>query len=246
MAKAIEQGLPKRRIEEAAARTQARIDSGRQTVIGVNAFAPTVERELDVLKVDAAAVRAQQIEKLKRLRAERDEAATQAALEALTEGARGSANLLAARRSRRRAPRRRSARSRWRWRRPSAATSPRSEVDFRRLSRRSRRPAADANERVIAMTRAFAENEGRRPRILVAKMGQDGHDRGQKIIASAFADLGFDVEIGPLFATPEEVAALAAREARPYRRRVVARRRASRAGAGAEERRWRRPASARR
>ena len=208
MAKAIELGLPKRRIEEAAARTQARIDSGRQTVIGLNKHPPQVERAIDVLKVDAAAVRAQQIDKLERLRAERDEKATSAALDALTEGARGSANLLALS-VERRAPRRPSARSRWRWRRRSAATSP----------KRSRFPASispkratqdDANRRVIAMTRAFAENEGRPPRILVAKMGQDGHDRGQKIIASAFADLGFEVEIGPLFATPEEVAALAA------------------------------------
>ncbi len=207
MAKAIEQGLPKRRIEEAAARTQARIDSGQQPVIGVNLFPPTVERELNVLKVDAASVRAQQIEKLQRLRAERDEAACQAALAALTEGARGGANLLqlsieAAR---------------------AKATVGEISLSLEKVFGRhvavtqsisgvylaASGPAAEANARVIEMTRAFAENEGRRPRILVAKMGQDGHDRGQKIIASAFADLGFEVEIGPLFATPEEVAALA-------------------------------------
>ena len=98
----------------------------------------------------------------------------------------------------------------------------------------------------MAMTRAFAENEGRRPRILVAKMGQDGHDRGQKIIASAFADLGFDVEIGPLFATPEEVAALRQEGERPYRRRLVAGGRPSGAGAGAEARARRDRAWARR
>jgi len=209
MAKALETGLPKRRIEEAAARTQARIDAGRQTVIGVNTYAPTVERDLHVLKVDAAAVRARQIEKLKRLRAERDESATQAALTALTEGARGRANLLqlsveAAR---------------------AKATVGEISLALEKAFGRHAAEAgvvsgvylaeagaeAQANERVIAMTRAFAENEGRRPRILVAKMGQDGHDRGQKIIASAFADLGFDVEIGPLFATPEEVASLAAK-----------------------------------
>ena len=208
MARAIEEGLPKRRIEEAAARTQARIDSGRQVVIGVNAFAPTIERELNVLKVDAAEVRARQIEKLKRLRAGRDEKKTQAALAALTEGARGKANLLqlsvdAAR---------------------AMATvgeiSLAMEKAFGRHVAEIRAisgvylsefgPNAAANERVMAMTRAFAENEGHPPRILVAKMGQDGHDRGQKVIASAFADLGFDVKIGPLFATPEEVAALAA------------------------------------
>jgi methylmalonyl-CoA mutase len=209
MARAIESGLPKRRIEEAAARTQARIDSGRQPVIGVNTFAPTIERDLNVLKVDAAAVRTRQVEKLNRLRAERDEAATQAALAALTEGARGGANLLqlsveAAR-----------------------AKATVGEISFALESAFGRHvaearaisgvylseagPGAEANERVIAMTRAFVENEGHAPRILVAKMGQDGHDRGQKIIASAFADLGFDVDIGPLFATPEEVAARAAK-----------------------------------
>jgi len=207
MAKAIEQGLPKRRIEEAAARTQARIDSGQQEVIGVNVFAPTVERELNVLKVDAASVRAQQVEKLQRLRAERDEAACQAALAALTEGAGGGANLLqlsveAAR---------------------AKATVGEISLAMEKVFGRhvavaksisgvylaASGPGADANTRVIEMTRAFAENTGSRPRILVAKMGQDGHDRGQKIIASAFADLGFEVEIGPLFATPEEVAAQA-------------------------------------
>jgi methylmalonyl-CoA mutase len=208
MAKAIELGLPKRRIEEAAARAQARIDSGRQTVIGVNKFPPHVERELNVLKVDAASVRAQQIEKLKRLRAERDEAKTRAALEALTNGARGEANLLTL------------------CLKAARAKATVGEISLAMEKVFGRHVAeiksisgvylaesgadAEANARVIAMTRAFAENDGRRPRILVAKIGQDGHDRGQKIIASAFSDLGFDVEIGPLFATPEEVAALAA------------------------------------
>ena len=209
MARAIESGLPKRRIEEAAARTQARIDSGRQPVIGVNTFAPTIEQDLNVLKVDAAAVRTRQVEKLDRLRAERDEETTQGALAALTEGARGGANLL-----------------------QLSVEAARAKATVGEISLALERafgrhvaeahaisgvylseagPDAEANERVIAMTRAFAENEGRAPRILVAKMGQDGHDRGQKIIASAFADLGFDVEIGPLFATPEEVAARAAK-----------------------------------
>ena len=209
MANAIESGLPKRRIEEAAARTQARIDSGRQTVIGVNAFAPAIERELNVLRVDAAAVRAHQIEKLGRLRAERNEEATRAALMALTEGARGRANLLQLSLE--------AARTKATVGEISLAL----EKAFGRHAAEARAvsgvylseagPGVEANERVIAMTRAFAENEGRAPKILVAKMGQDGHDRGQKIIASGFADLGFDVEIGPLFATPEEVAALAAK-----------------------------------
>ena len=209
MAKAIESGLPKRRIEEAATRTQARIDSGRQTVIGVNTYAPTIERDLNVLKVDAAAVRARQIEKLERLRAERDEKATQATLAALTEGARGRANLLQLSVEAARA------------KATVGEISLALEKAFGRHVAETRAvsgvylsetgPGVEAPDRVIAMTRAFAENEGRAPRILVAKMGQDGHDRGQKIIASAFADLGFDVEIGPLFATPEEVAARAAK-----------------------------------
>jgi len=207
MAKAIEQGVPKRRIEEAAARTQARIDSGRQTVIGVNAFAPNVERDLSVLKVDAATVRGTQIEKLKRLRSERDEKATEAALNALKEGARGKANLLQLSVE--------AARAKATVGEISLAMEKafgRHVAEIRAISGvylAEAGPAAEANERVIAMTRAFEENTGRRPRILVAKMGQDGHDRGQKIIASAFSDLGFDVTIGPLFATPEEVAGLA-------------------------------------
>jgi methylmalonyl-CoA mutase len=209
MAKAIERGVPKRRIEEAAARTQARIDSGRQTVIGVNAYPPLIERDLAVLRVDAADVRARQIDKLKRLRAERDERATQAALSALTEGARGRASLLQLSLE--------AARAKATVGEISLAMEKafgRHVAEVRAISGvylAESGPGVEANERVIAMTRAFAENEGRPPRILVAKIGQDGHDRGQKIIASAFADLGFDVEIGPLFATPEEVAALAAK-----------------------------------
>jgi methylmalonyl-CoA mutase len=209
MAKAIESGVPKRRIEEAAARTQARIDAARQTVVGVNRFTPTIERDLNVLKVDATAVRARQVEKLERLRAERDEQATQAALAALTEGARGRANLLQLSVEAARA------------KATVGEMSLALETAFGRHVAEARAisgvylseagPGGEATDRVIAMTRAFAENEGHAPRILVAKMGQDGHDRGQKIIASAFADLGFDVDIGPLFATPEEVAALAAK-----------------------------------
>src|SRR5208337_2429694 len=153
-------------------------------------------------------VRASQIEKLKRLRAERDERATQAALAALTEGARGRANLLQLSLE--------AARAKATVGEISSAMEKafgRHVAEVRTISGvylSEAGPGAEANERVIAMTRAFAENEGRAPRILVAKMGQDGHDRGQKIIASAFADLGFEVEIGPLFATPEEVATLAA------------------------------------
>ena len=161
MAKAIESGVPKRRIEEAAARTQARIDSGRQTVIGVNAYAPTIERDLSVLKVDAAAVRARQIEKLKRLRAERDESAAQAALAALAEGARGRANLLQLSVE--------AARAKATVGEISLALEKafgRHVAEVRTISgvylAESGR-GAEANERVIAMTRAFAENEGRAP-----------------------------------------------------------------------------------
>ncbi|MGO8799552.1 MAG: methylmalonyl-CoA mutase [Roseiarcus sp.] len=204
MAKAIEAGIPKLRIEEAAARTQARIDAGRQSMIGVNKYRPPSERPIDVLKVDNASVRAQQIAKLRRLRAERDEAATQAALNALTEGARGNANLLALSIE--------AARARASVGEMSLAMEKafgRHVAEIRSSAGVYRREAGlgvAAIERVLSMTEDFAQNEGRRPRILVAKIGQDGHDRGQKIIASAFADLGFDVDIGPLFATPEEVA----------------------------------------
>jgi len=209
MAKAIGDRLPMQRIEEAAARTQARIDSGTQPIVGVNVFRPNVEREINVLKVDAAEVRAAQIEKLKRLRAERDEAKTQAALKAMTQGARGRANLLALAVE--------AARAKATVGEMSFALEKafgRHEAAARAVSgvyAREAGEAADVNRQVQDMTRAFAENEGRRPKILVAKVGQDGHDRGQKIVASAFADLGFDVEIGPLFATPEEVSKLAAK-----------------------------------
>ncbi|HLH49474.1 MAG TPA: methylmalonyl-CoA mutase, partial [Roseiarcus sp.] len=203
MAKAIEQGLPKLRIEEAAARAQARIDSGRQAVIGVNKYRSQSEPPIDVLKVDNQAVRAQQIGKLKRLRAERDEEKTRQALEALTNGARGGANLLALTIE--------AARAKATVGEMSLAMEKafgRHVAEIKAIAGVYRREAGDeaAIARIVRMTEAFLENEGRRPRILVAKIGQDGHDRGQKIIASAFADLGFDADIGPLFATPEEVA----------------------------------------
>ncbi|HEV3044957.1 MAG TPA: methylmalonyl-CoA mutase [Roseiarcus sp.] len=203
MAKAIEKGVPKLRIEEAAARAQARIDSGRQSVIGVNKFRPPSERRIEVLKVDNASVRTQQIEKLKRLRAERDEAKTREALQALTNGARQGGNLLALTIA--------AARAKASVGEMSLAlekTFGRHVAEIKSIAGVYRREAGAgeaAIERVLQMTEAFYENDGRRPRILVAKIGQDGHDRGQKIIASAFADLGFDVDIGPLFATPEEV-----------------------------------------
>ncbi|NLH79696.1 MAG: methylmalonyl-CoA mutase, partial [Phyllobacteriaceae bacterium] len=204
MAKAIEAGIPKLRIEEAAAKTQARIDSGAQTVVGVNKFKPDHEAAIDVLKVDNTAVRAAQIEKLERLRAERDEAVTQKTLEALTEGAKSGGNLLALAIE--------AARAKATVGEISMALEKvfgRHKAEIRSIQgvyKREVSRMSDAVEKVQQMVAEFEANDGRRPRILVAKMGQDGHDRGQKVIASAFADLGFDVDIGPLFATPEEAA----------------------------------------
>jgi len=213
MAKAIDEGLPKLRIEEAAARTQARIDSGRQPVIGVNKYRPDADETIDVLKVDNAAVRAQQIEKLRRLRAERDEEKVRAALDALTaaaaaiqDGTRGPGleqNLLALSID--------AARAKATVGEISEALEKvfgRHQAQIRTISGVYREEAGAMSniERARAATAEFEKAEGRRPRILVAKMGQDGHDRGQKVIATGFADLGFDVDVGPLFQTPAEVA----------------------------------------
>jgi methylmalonyl-CoA mutase len=205
MAKAIAAGIPKMHIEEAAARTQARIDSGAQTIVGVNRYRVAGEAGIEVLKVDNHSVRESQIAKLARLKAERDPTAVAAALAALTETARtGQGNLL-----------------------DRAVAAARAKATVGEISDAMEkvwgRHRADARvisgiysaeagamsqdvERVRQMCAAFEQADGRRPRILVAKMGQDGHDRGQKVIASAFADLGFDVDLGPLFATPDEAA----------------------------------------
>ncbi|MDL4776382.1 MULTISPECIES: methylmalonyl-CoA mutase [Thermomonosporaceae] len=213
MAKAIDEGLPKLRIEEAAARTQARIDSGRQPVIGVNKYRPDAPENIDVLKVDNASVRAQQIDKLRRLREERDENATAAALGALTRAAEDAEkgtrapgldqNLLALAIT--------AARAKATVGEISDALERsygRHAAQIRTISGVYREEAGrmSAIEKARAATAAFEAAEGRRPRILVAKMGQDGHDRGQKVIATGFADLGFDVDVGPLFQTPGEVA----------------------------------------
>ncbi|MGU3493229.1 methylmalonyl-CoA mutase [Xanthobacteraceae bacterium A53D] len=204
MAKAIEAGIPKLRIEEAAATTQARIDGGAQTVVGVNRFKPDNEKPIDVLKVDNSAVRAAQIDKLNRLRAERDPQAVASALEALANGARGNGNLLALAID--------AARAKATVGEISDALESvfgRHKAEIRAISGVYKREAGGMGDKVREVQRLsdqFEHNEGRRPRLLVAKVGQDGHDRGQKVIASAFADLGFDVDIGPLFATPEEAA----------------------------------------
>ena len=204
MAKAIEAGIPKRMIEQAATATQGRIDSGRQTIVGVNKYRSETDADIRLLKVDNRSVREQQLAKLERLRGERDEAAVTEALDALTQYAEsGKGNLL-----------------------EGAVNAARvmatvGEISYALEKVYGRHQASitaitgvyksemkkDGNMgRVAEMIDAFEAEHGRRPRILVAKMGQDGHDRGQKVISSAFADLGFDVDIGPLFQTPEEAA----------------------------------------
>ena len=205
MAKAIAAGIPKLRIEEAAARTQARIDSGAQTIVGVNKFRVGDEAQIEVLKVDNKGVRDSQIAKLARLKGERDAAAVAVALAALGETARsGEGNLLdraiAAARAKATVGEISEAMEKV-WGRHRAEARAVSGVYTAEAGAMSK----DV-ERVRSLCEAFEKNDGRRPRILVAKMGQDGHDRGQKVIASAFADLGFDVDIGPLFATPDEAA----------------------------------------
>jgi len=207
MAVAVERGIPKMRIEEAAARTQARIDSGEQIVVGVNAYRPSEATDVDVLKVDNAEVRARQLSKLQNLKGTRDVAAVEAALTELSDAARGEANLL-----------------------EFAVRAARAKATVGEISMALERvfgrhvaavqtisgvyAASIGDDPVVARVRtkveAFQKASGGRPRILVAKMGQDGHDRGQKVVATAFADLGFDVTVGAMFQTPEEIARLAA------------------------------------
>jgi methylmalonyl-CoA mutase len=205
MAKAIEASLPKLRIEEAAAKTQARIDAGQQAVIGVNKYRPAQETPVNLLKVDNAAVRQLQLDKLARLKRERDPKAVEEALSALTRNAAGgNANLLSLAID--------AARAKATVGEISSALEQvfgRHRAEIRAITGVYKREAGAMSEavaRVQQLVSEFEANEGRRPRILVAKIGQDGHDRGQKVIATAFADLGFDVDIGPLFATPAEAA----------------------------------------
>jgi methylmalonyl-CoA mutase len=222
MAAAIEQGIPKMRIEEAAARTQARIDSGAQKVIGVNTYRLDAEDRLDVLRVDNDDVYRQQIAKLERLRAERDDDEVRRTLEALTSSAdRGAVstgstagasldgNLLAlavdAARAKATVGEISDALEKV-YGRHRAVIRTISGVFRDESTLNQDGPGGTLVQQVLDATEEFEEAEGRRPRILVAKMGQDGHDRGQKVIVSAFADMGFDVDVGPLFSTPEEVA----------------------------------------
>ena len=207
MAAAIEKGIPKLRIEEAAARTQARIDSRQQTVVGVNNFQPKQDMEIDVLKVDNAEVRARQLSKLQQLKGTRDVSAVENALDRLTATARsGDGNLLdfAIR----------AARAKATVGEISLALEKafgRHVAEIRTISGVYRKEIGTdpAIERVLAKVEEFTRNTGAAPRLLVAKLGQDGHDRGQKVIATAFGDLGFDVVVGAMFQTPEEVAKLA-------------------------------------
>ena len=207
MAQAISDGIPKLRIEEAAARTQARIDSGQQTVIGVNKYQVDEDHPIEVLKVENSRVRAEQLTKLARLRADRDPAAVAAALGALSRAAETEGNLLELAIN--------AARAKATVGEISDALETvwgRHQAEIRTIAGVYRDEVgkgtniSQANE----LVEKFAEADGRRPRILVAKMGQDGHDRGQKVIATAFADIGFDVDVGSLFSTPEEVARQAA------------------------------------
>ena len=203
MTKAVESGLPKLRIEEAAARRQARIDRGEDVIVGVNRFQSNEPSPVEVRDIDNAAVREAQIARLKRVQETRDEKKCQATLTALSEGAKGKANLLALAVE--------AARARATVGEISDAMEKvfgRHRAEIRAISGVYGGAYEGDNEfaSIRGDVEAFAEAEGRRPRILVAKMGQDGHDRGAKVIATAFADLGFDVDIGPLFQTPEEVA----------------------------------------
>jgi methylmalonyl-CoA mutase len=217
MAQAIDDGIPKLRIEEAAARTQARIDSGAQTVIGINKYQVDEDHEIEVLKVENSRVRAEQIAKLEQLRADRDPAAVEAALAELTRaaeadgrrrgGSEGEGNLLALAID--------AARAKATVGEISDALEKvwgRHQAEIRTIAGVYRDEVGKVSNLSAAteLVEKFAEADGRRPRILVAKMGQDGHDRGQKVIATAFADIGFDVDVGSLFSTPDEVARQAA------------------------------------
>jgi len=203
MTKAIEEGLPKQRIEEAAARKQARIDTKQETIVGINRYRRDTEDELDVLEIDNEAVRRSQLERLQQVKASRDDAEVDAALQGVRHAAGHEENLLAAAVEAARA------------RATLGEISDAMEKAFGRYVATTRVISGvyssevakdDAFAKAQELADRFAEKAGRRPRILVAKLGQDGHDRGSKVIATAFADLGFDVDVGPLFQTPNEAA----------------------------------------
>jgi methylmalonyl-CoA mutase len=203
MTKAVESGMPKLRIEEAAARRQARVDRGEEAIVGVNKYRLDKESAIDTRSIDNTEVRRQQLVRLEQIKSSRDPVKVQHALDALTEGAKNDGNLLALSIEASRA------------RATVGEISDALEEVFGRYRANIRTISGvyggaysddDEFQRIRKEVDAFATEEGRRPRILVAKLGQDGHDRGAKVIATAFADLGFDVDIGPLFQTPEEAA----------------------------------------
>lgn len=203
MTKAVGSGMPKLKIEETAARRQARIDRGEEVVVGVNKYPPGTEEKVDILEIDNAEVRGRQIARLEQVRKSRDQEACRAALEALGEAAQGGGNLLAFAIEASRA------------RATVGEISDALEKIFSRHRAQTHSisgvyGAAYEGDAAFAgiqdEVNAFAAEEGRRPRLLVVKLGQDGHDRGMKVIATAFADMGFDVDIGPLFQTPDEAA----------------------------------------
>lgn len=204
MAKAIDTGLPKMRIEEASARRQAHIDSAKETIVGVNRYRLDKEDPLDILEVDNTAVRQSQIQRLEKLRANRDNDKVQSCLEAITKSMEtGEGNVLGLALE--------AARARASLGEISDAVEKvcgRHKAIIRSISGVYSSEFADEEEITVVrkMADEFEEKDGRRPRIMIAKMGQDGHDRGAKVIATAFADMGFDVDIGPLFQTPEETA----------------------------------------
>jgi methylmalonyl-CoA mutase len=206
MTRAIETGIPKLRIEEAAARRQARIDSGQETIVGLNKYRPEQEEPMDLLEVDNTAVRSAQIKKLQEIKANRDEKKVHSTLEALSRcAAAGAGNLLelSIRAAQVRATLGEISHALEKiWGRYQAMSKTISGIYSSEFSRKD----SAAVEQVRRLTDDFAEREGRRPRILIAKMGQDGHDRGSKVIATAYADMGFDVDVGPLFQTPGETA----------------------------------------
>ncbi len=204
MAKAIESGVPKMRIEEASARKQSRIDSNVDTIVGINKYRLDHEDPIETLEIDNTAVRNAQIERLHKLRAERDSQAVEAALDALTECARtGKGNLLELSID---AARKRASLGEISYALEKVYGRYKAKINLISNVYSSQTKESDAFKKAQAMTDRFAKIEGRRPRIMVAKMGQDGHDRGAKVVATGYADMGFDVDMGPLFQTPAEAA----------------------------------------
>ncbi|MBQ2513638.1 MAG: cobalamin-dependent protein, partial [Bacteroidales bacterium] len=204
MAKAIETGIPKMRIEEASARKQARIDSGTECIVGINKYRLEKEDPIETLEVDNTVVREAQIRRLQELRANRNAAEVEAALDAITECAKtGKGNLLALSLD---AARKRASLGEISMAMEKVFGRYKAKINLITGVYSSEQKENDSFKKACAMTEAFAKREGRRPRIMIAKMGQDGHDRGAKVVSTGYADIGFDVDMGPLFQTPAEAA----------------------------------------